>query len=262
MITAVDARTGEPVVFDRHSGVDLLDAVAASCASGLPYRIGDSAFIDGGRMFCDTAIEVARRLPAGEVDLTGFGLGRRPVGSVASRLAVADALNDAVKYQPTEARAALCERMESLVAEPLPTNIMMTGEQVTRIAREGVAIGGHTVNHPNLAGLDEATARREIERNRDDIVALTGRRPRSFAYPFGKPITNYTAETMALVRDAGYSSAVSMSWGVATVDAQRYQLPRFGPAERHGKAFYTRMLKMAHHSSPTLLAPMPNGALR
>jgi NTE family protein len=48
LITAVDARTGEPVVFDRHSGVDLADAVAASCASGLPYRIGDNRYIDGG----------------------------------------------------------------------------------------------------------------------------------------------------------------------------------------------------------------------
>jgi NTE family protein len=48
LITAVDAHTGEPVVFDRHSGVDLADAVAASCASGLPYRIGGSRYIDGG----------------------------------------------------------------------------------------------------------------------------------------------------------------------------------------------------------------------
>ena len=47
-ITAVDAGTGEPVVFDRDSGVDLVDAVAASCASGLPYRIGEHAYIDGG----------------------------------------------------------------------------------------------------------------------------------------------------------------------------------------------------------------------
>jgi NTE family protein len=48
LITAVDAQTGEPVVFDRHSGVDLADAVAASCASGLPYGVGDSRYIDGG----------------------------------------------------------------------------------------------------------------------------------------------------------------------------------------------------------------------
>ena len=48
LITAVDAHTGEPVVFDRHSAVDLADAVAASCASGRPYRIGDHRYIDGG----------------------------------------------------------------------------------------------------------------------------------------------------------------------------------------------------------------------
>src|ERR1700722_8367912 len=51
LIPAVDAHTGEPVVFDRHSGVDLVDAVAASCANGFgvpPYRIGDSRYIDGG----------------------------------------------------------------------------------------------------------------------------------------------------------------------------------------------------------------------
>jgi len=48
LITAVDAHTGEPVVFDRHSGVDLVNAVAASTSSGPPYRIGDNRYIDGG----------------------------------------------------------------------------------------------------------------------------------------------------------------------------------------------------------------------
>ena len=48
LLTAVDAETGEPVVFDQHSGVDLADAVAASCASGLPYRIDGTRYIDGG----------------------------------------------------------------------------------------------------------------------------------------------------------------------------------------------------------------------
>ncbi|GAB3795548.1 patatin-like phospholipase family protein [Humibacter antri] len=48
LITAVDARTGEGVAFDRHSGVELVDAVAASTSSGDPYRIGDDLYIDGG----------------------------------------------------------------------------------------------------------------------------------------------------------------------------------------------------------------------
>ncbi|WP_354517583.1 patatin-like phospholipase family protein [Paenarthrobacter sp. 4246] len=48
LLTAVDARTGDPVVFHRHSGVDLVDAVAASCASGFAYSIGSNQYIDGG----------------------------------------------------------------------------------------------------------------------------------------------------------------------------------------------------------------------
>jgi NTE family protein len=48
LITAVDAHTGEPVVFDRHSEVDLVDAVAASCSSGFAYSIGGGRYIDGG----------------------------------------------------------------------------------------------------------------------------------------------------------------------------------------------------------------------
>src|SRR5580700_2282382 len=52
LITAVDALTGEPVVFDRHSGIDLVDAVAASTSNGFgpfpPYRIGGNRYINGG----------------------------------------------------------------------------------------------------------------------------------------------------------------------------------------------------------------------
>ncbi|MGN6240319.1 MAG: patatin-like phospholipase family protein [Cellulosimicrobium cellulans] len=48
LLTAVDARTGESAVFDRRSGVGLVDAVAASCASGFAYRVGEAQYIDGG----------------------------------------------------------------------------------------------------------------------------------------------------------------------------------------------------------------------
>ncbi|GLZ14253.1 patatin [Actinomadura sp. NBRC 104425] len=50
-IVAVDAQTGEPRVFDNASGVDLVDAVAASCAvPGVwpPVTIGGRRYMDGG----------------------------------------------------------------------------------------------------------------------------------------------------------------------------------------------------------------------
>jgi len=51
LITAVDARTGEFVVYDRDSGVALVDAVAASCAvPGVwpPVTVDGRQMIDGG----------------------------------------------------------------------------------------------------------------------------------------------------------------------------------------------------------------------
>lgn len=51
LITAVDASSGEFVVFDRDSGVSLVDAVGASCAvPGVwpPVTIGARRFVDGG----------------------------------------------------------------------------------------------------------------------------------------------------------------------------------------------------------------------
>ncbi len=48
LVTAVDAETGAPVVFDRASGVDLVDAVAASCSGFAAYRIGGRWYVDGG----------------------------------------------------------------------------------------------------------------------------------------------------------------------------------------------------------------------
>lgn len=52
VIAAVDADTGEPVAFTVDSGVDLVDAVAASTTLGFggtgPYRLGERGYLDGG----------------------------------------------------------------------------------------------------------------------------------------------------------------------------------------------------------------------
>ncbi|MDH2444819.1 patatin-like phospholipase family protein [Amnibacterium sp. CER49] len=65
LIPAVDARTGDPVVLHCGSGVQLVDAVAASTSSGAAYRVGERRFLDGGyrrNENADLAAGVARVL--------------------------------------------------------------------------------------------------------------------------------------------------------------------------------------------------------
>jgi NTE family protein len=58
LLVAVDAESGQTRVFDRQSGVDLVDAVAASCAvPGIwpPVSIGGRRYVDGGVRSSDNA---------------------------------------------------------------------------------------------------------------------------------------------------------------------------------------------------------------
>lgn len=83
-ITAVDAGSGELVVFDRTSGVDLVDAVAASCAvpgAWPPVTLSGRRYIDGGigstinlDVAADCAVAVVL-VPAGEDTPSAFGSG-------------------------------------------------------------------------------------------------------------------------------------------------------------------------------------------
>lgn len=90
-LTAIDVATGELTVFDRESGVDLVDAVAASCAvpgAWPPVAIGGRHYMDGGvassvnmvvAADCDVAVVL---VPSGVDAPSPFGAG--PAAEISS----------------------------------------------------------------------------------------------------------------------------------------------------------------------------------
>jgi peptidoglycan/xylan/chitin deacetylase (PgdA/CDA1 family) len=105
-------------------------------------------------------------------------------------------------------------------------------------------IGAHTVSHPILAKLDARHAADEIGRSRDVLQTLLGERVSLFAYPNGKPGTDYLpAVHPAIVRELGFDAAVSTRWAAARRTDDVFQIPRFTPWDRDRLKFGARLAR-------------------
>lgn len=98
---------------------------------------------------------------------------------------------------------------------------LMTPEEATAVAREGVDIQLHT--HRHWVPADEALVRREISENRTRIEAITGRPARHFCYPSG---VQYP-ELLGWLRSLDIVSATTCQTGLATATDDPLLLPRF-----------------------------------
>jgi peptidoglycan/xylan/chitin deacetylase (PgdA/CDA1 family) len=113
----------------------------------------------------------------------------------------------------------------------------LTASELCRLAASPLAdIGSHTRTHPALASLTADAQADEIEGARTDLEAIIGRQVSAFAYPFGKR-DDYTAETVGLVRRAGYRCACSNFPGTAADAASAFELPRLFVRDWDGDEF-------------------------
>jgi peptidoglycan/xylan/chitin deacetylase (PgdA/CDA1 family) len=185
--------------------------------------------LDGGRMWNDAVIDLVRGAEGPELNLTRFKLGRYAVNTVSDRRRTVGELLSKLKYLEFAERKSLVAALAEAVNVPPHPDLMMTSEQVRTLAALGMTIGAHTVNHPILARISEREARAEIGEGKERLEAITGDRVTLFAYPNGKPGTDYTQAHVELTRRAGFDAACSTAWGAATSGCDPYQIPRFTP---------------------------------
>jgi len=96
-------------------------------------------------------------------------------------------------------------------------------DDVVALDRQGtLRFEAHTLTHPSLLAVGDATARAEIAESRLELEARLGRRVQAFAYPAGL----YGDRERRLVEEAGYSAAVSCEPGVVLPDTDRFALRR------------------------------------
>lgn len=204
-----------------------------------------TGYLDGGRMWNDTIIESLRHTALDAIDLRdvhGPSLGTHSLRTLGERRAAIDAIIPKVKHLPAAHRQLAADAIAQRAKAVLTNDLMMTSDQVIALHRGGMQIGAHTVTHPILALLGAEEARAEIVASRQSLEHLLGAPVRLFAYPNGQPGQDYSAQTVAIARAAGFDAAVTTAWGSSDSRTDRFEIPRFTPWDRTRMRFGARLL--------------------
>ena len=160
-------------------------------------------------------------------------------------------LVESMKRMPDTARLELLGKLPDLLAVELPQNppahlAALDWDEVRTLAAEGVEFGSHTKTHPILSRLeDRQTQRLEIESSRRRIEEELRRPIAHFCYPNGKA-RDYNADTLAVVKECGFETAVITESGLNNRAADRYQLRRLGVETNYPPAYFRELLAGLH----------------
>ena len=133
----------------------------------------------------------------------------------------------AAKALPYDQWAAAVAGVTEKASAADPHAPLTVAELQQLAAHSLIAIGAHTVNHPILAAAPPAVQRAEIEGSRASLAAWTGAPVEAFAYPNGRPGIDYSPDTVALVRAAGFQSGFTTRQAYARATDGPFEQPRF-----------------------------------
>lgn len=202
-----------------------------------------SDYLDGGRMWNDSVIEAVRKIEDKKLDLRKINLGEYGLKSYKDRIFTAKDIIQKVKYLDPELRQNKVDFITS-IASDLPTNLMLTTNQLQKLNNKGMEIGGHTLTHPILSNLAKRKAEYEIVENKKVLESIINKKINYFAYPNGKPSIDYLPEHIEMLKHNGYRAGLSTGWGVASKKSDIWQLPRFTPWDTTPQKFFVRLIRI------------------
>ena len=204
-----------------------------------------TGFSSGGCMWNDLVIEAIRGCRAPALDLRDLpGIEELlPLDSLPQQRHAIARIIGATKYLPASQRLGRVAEIRRRAQAHEPAPMMMDGAAILALYAAGMGIGAHTVSHPILSRLDQATARREMADGRARLEDLLQQRVGLFAYPNGRPDTDYLVDDAQMARTLGFDAAFSTAWGAAGCESDPYQLPRFTPWGRSRTGFGLRLAR-------------------
>ena len=153
------------------------------------------------------------------------------------RHAIVRALNERLYTQPDREKRQVLNKLFAWAKAPpgvRPSDRTFSPEELIVVEDGGlVEIGAHSVTHPVLPALPPAAQRDEITQCKSRLEEILGHAILSFCYPHGA----YTAETVALVRNAAFTSACTVVSRPLGRDADPFQLPRIHARDWNGDEF-------------------------
>jgi peptidoglycan/xylan/chitin deacetylase (PgdA/CDA1 family) len=185
---------------------------------GVPYTIFiTKGFVERTRsMWWQTAEALTREKPAFRLD---FGRGEEEVrtDTLTAKQTAFDRIAAFVQSADEDrAVAALDAAAKAEGIDPLAITGRLTMDEAAlrELSRDPLArLGAHTLTHVNLKRVDAARLRNEIEGSGEAVAAYAGRRPASFAYPYGFKAAVGEREIRAAY-EAGFAIAVTTQPGV------------------------------------------------
>jgi peptidoglycan/xylan/chitin deacetylase (PgdA/CDA1 family) len=256
-------------VLRRRGLVVALDALAAALGGGRRRRAVVVTFDDGYADFAARALPVLRRLELPTtlfVSTEGLEAGgefwwdelerivlrpatvpdalRLEIGGHRCEWAAGDgrdrlyhALHRRLGRLPQVARAqalAALRRWAGVDDGARATHRRLSVAELEAVAASGcVRIGSHTVSHAHLSHLAVEEQRREIGDSRRRLEEIVGEAVDHFSYPHG----DFTSDTVALVREAGFRVACGTACAPVLPGADLFRLPRVEVPDVSGDAF-------------------------
>lgn len=179
-----------------------------------------TGFIEGEALWFDRAAFAWQYDPVAAMKGTRFA--ESNCGEALHSVTTLDGWVGGMKKMSSESRNAILDALESSTMMPDEIFGPMTIEQIGELAGRGHEIGAHSVTHPILTEISDASLRMEMAQPRARLQAWTGQHVQGFCYPNGA----YDERVIAAVREAGYQYGCTVSRGIATRSGDRMALPR------------------------------------